>query len=75
MWVEVSDPEGTGVVGDNVCASSRAPCAWVAAAWLVQSSLGSVCCVLSACLIRPLGWRTGGSPASVRKVCGLWLSS
>ncbi len=39
------------------------PCAWVAAAGLVQSSLGSVCCVLSACLIRPLGWRTGESPA------------
>lgn len=26
MWVEVSDPEGTGVVGDNVCTSSRVVC-------------------------------------------------
>ncbi len=35
--VEVCDPEGAGVVGDNVCTS----CAWVAAAGLVQSSLVS----------------------------------
>ena len=37
MWVEVSDPEGTGVVGDNAVRLPE-PCAWVAAAWLVQSS-------------------------------------
>ncbi len=41
------------------------PCAWVTVAGLLQRS---VYCVLSACLIRPLGRRTGGSPAPLPRL-------
>ena len=62
MWVEVSDPEGTGVVGDNVCASSRAVC------------LGG-CCLAGTKLLRKRLLRIVCLPDPSTRMAYWWKSS